>query len=404
MLGRYLKWSTPQGGVAFLVDIDALVKTYQEFWRPFDRCFATTLLSLTQYASQHERIEVWGGLFQNGNETNYMVLLAGSVPPSEVVGFFYGQLRQHLPEGAIIFAGSPSVMPPLLPVYAVTESTVYRVAVTEDGTTPTLRVLLKSPDGPMIGQIPAVPVNLAAMLDKFNGVSLLIADLSPETGDVGFTDDGDKLASENGELPPEPPPPPADDAVVEALSPIEEASQSIESLSGSLRVVDADVVFVQEVVPHPSDDEAAYQEPAAEAPVYAEEQPLYADVPTPLTEPPPGFTSAEIPTTIRPPTRQGDGAGTLIDVGDDDIASAKVVSSNALNAITDSELRLILTSAPLEETCQKLAAVLQKQPADIARVYALASGATSVPGPESAFALRARTVASVVGWVLAPKS
>jgi hypothetical protein len=394
MLGRYLKWSTPKGGVAFLVDINALVQAQQEFWRPFDRCFATTLLSLIQYASNSERIEVWGGLFQNGADSNYMVLLSGSVPPPDVVGFFYGQLRQHLPEGAIIFAGSPSVLPPLLPVYAVTEGTVYRVAVTEDGTTPTLRVVLKSPEGPMVGQIPAVPVNLAAMLDKLSGVSLLIADLSPETGDVGFTEEGDKLASENGE-PPEGPQPPAEErfVVTEASAPIDESSQSIESLSGSLRVVDADVVFIQEIVPHPSEE-----------PAYSETAVPHSDADGfPPTEEP-GFPSAELPTTIRPSSRQGGGAGTLIDVGDEDIATAKVVNSAALSAITDSELRLILTSAPLEETCQKLAAVLQKQPADIARVYALASGATAVPGPESAFALRARTVASVVGWVLAPKS
>ena len=395
MLGRYLKWSIPTGGVAFLVDIDALIKTHHEFWRPFDRCFATTLLSLTQYTPPNERLEVWGGLFQSGAEINYMVLLAGSALPSDVVGFFYGQLRQHLPEGAIIFAGSPAALPPLLPVYAVTEGTVYRVAVTEDGTTPTLRVVLKSPEGPMVGQIPAVPVNLAAMLDKVAGVSLLIADLSTETGEGGFTEEGDKLASENGEQPPEPPQPPADDRFVaaEAISPTEEGSQSIESLSGSLRVVDADVVFIEEVALHPS------EEPEEEAQAYAEE-PVYS---TPSTEEP-GFNSTELPTTIRPAPQQGEGAGTLIDVGDEDIASAKLVNGAALNAITDSELRLILTSAPLEETCQKLAAVLQKQPTDIARVYALASGATAVPGPESAFALRARTVASVVGWVLTPKS
>jgi hypothetical protein len=397
MLGRYLKWSTPQGGVAFLVDIDALIKAHQEFWRPFDRCFANALLSLTQYASHTERIEVWGGLFQNGAETNYLLLLAGSALPSEVVSFFYGQLRQHLPEGAILFVGSPSVLPSVLPVYAITEGTVYRVAVTEDGTTPTLRVVLKSPEGPMVGQIPAVPVNLAAMLDKVAGVSLLIADLSNETGGGGFTEEGDKLASENGEQP-EAPQPPNDDKLgaTEAISPVEESSQSIESLSGSLRVMDADVVFIEEVVPHPS------EEPAEEVSQTYVAEPPYSDVIA--KEPQPSADANEIPTMIRPAASPEKSAGTLIDIGDDDIASAKVVNGTALNAITDSELRLILTSAPLEETCQKLAAALQKQPADIARVYALASGATAVPGPESAFALRARTVASVVGWVLAPRS
>jgi hypothetical protein len=397
MLGRYLKWSTPQGGVAFLVDIDALIKAHQEFWRPFDRCFANTLLSLTQYASHTERIEVWGGLFQNGAETNYLLLLAGSALPSEVVSFFYGQLRQHLPEGAILFVGSPSVLPSVLPVYAITEGTVYRVAVTEDGTTPTLRVVLKSPEGPMVGQIPAVPVNLAAMLDKVAGVSLLIADLSNETGEGGFTEEGDKLASENGEQP-EAPQPPNDDKLgtTEAISPVEEGSQSIESLSGSLRVMDADVVFIEEVVPHPS------EEPAEEVSQTYVAEPLYSDVIAKELQP--SANTNEIPTMIRSAASLEKSAGTLIDIGDDDIASAKVVNGTVLNAITDSELRLILTSAPLEETCQKLAAALQKQPADIARVYALASGATAAPGPESAFALRARTVASVVGWVLAPRS
>jgi hypothetical protein len=110
----------------------------------------------------------------------------------------------------------------------------------------------------------------------------------------------------------------------------------------------------------------------------------------------------EVPTTVRA-SSQGDGVSTLIDIDDGDIASARVVSGAALNALSDGELRLILTSAPLHETCQKLAAALNRSPEEIARVYALASGAPAAPGPESTFALRARTVAHVVGWVLAPK-
>jgi hypothetical protein len=412
MLGRYMKWSTPQSGVAFLVDIDAVVKVHHEFWRPFDQSFASTLLLLIQHASQSERIEVWGGVYHESGETHYMVLLAGNVPPSDVVSFFYGQLRQRLPEGAIIFAGSPSMLPALLPVYAVTENTVYRCAVTEDGTAPTLRVLLKSPEGPLIGQIPAVPVNLAAMLDKIPGVSLLIADLSPETGDAGLTEDGDRIKSASGEAPaPSEIQPALDEMVVSAvaISTPEEETETADSSVGAVKIVESDVVFVQEVS-HPMEENLVPPPDPPSEPVILPQTPEAEPIPEPapevFAEPAQenNYDSTEIPTTVREVSAQGDGPSTLINIDDEDIASTKMVRGSALNTITDSELRLILTSAPLEETCQKLAAVLQKQPADIARVFALASGAPAVPGPEASLALRARTVASVVGWVLAPKN
>lgn len=486
MLGRYRKWSSPKTGIAFLFDIEVLSKTYGEVWRPFDRTFVESLLPMVEVVEGEERLEVWGGVWQEGGEVSLFALLAGVQLSSESISAFYGRLRQKLPEGTVVFAGSPQKLPTLVPLFGVSKEGVFRCAVSVEGASPVLRLLVYGADGPVFSAVAPTPVNLAATVDKIQGVSVRVADMSLE-GAARYSEEGDRIDAEaapsespasaeateevkgvesgGGEEGPDASAPPAAKEG-EALSPSSEEAFEVISESGpptpggSFVISESDVVSVRSVVPGEevdsqgvevisdssiqvvTDDDIKEEISIHDAAREQEEIDLYSPppldlipVPPPLSDPvdtaalmellPPGSVlpapAGEPAPEDGPVSEEGPApeekkihpllrfAGvsaerTLIDIGDDDITEARPIQvSSPLSSLSDGELRVILTAAPTRETCDRLGEAFGRSPSEIARVFALASGAPCTSEAEGAFAVRAKGVARSVGWVLVPE-
>jgi hypothetical protein len=191
MLGRYRKWTLPQGGVALLVDVAGLSRAAADPWRLLDRALASALLPLSIKPPTDDRIEVWGGL-EGGGET-LALLVAGFPLPSEILAAMFSALCRELPEGVVSYAGAAAARPELLPMYAATAGHVYRCAVSREGSAPSLQILVRGPEGVLLSAVTPSPVNIAAVVDKLPGVSVVVADMAGGAG-AGYTEDGDRIS------------------------------------------------------------------------------------------------------------------------------------------------------------------------------------------------------------------
>lgn len=448
MRAEQSRWAVPTQGTAFLFDLESIARQ-GELWRQLDRAVIEALVAAGAPAQSQAgaRFALWGGL-QHGGST-LLLLLAEIGPGHAFVKDLYEALRPRLPEGGIIFAGAPLQLPELWPLYAVAEGQVLRCAVSAGAAPPALRVLSKQARGASFVAVSPAPIHLAALVDKMEGVGVLVTELERPSRGERLNEEGDRVDSQGDSAdpptvmhPPDEPPkgmlpsPKPFEALDGPASPmpfvaapviaregalVAPAQAPRYTPSGSLLVADADVIAVQELVP------------SAALP------PLPEEVSLPMPSDGQGARAALL-------ARLGGASSerTLVDIGDEDIAAevltgaeaapgltstekmaplpeepeivaafalqapARAISSPGMAAVTplaalkDGQLRLILTAAPLRESCDRLAEVLERAPAEIARIFALASGALPTTEAEMAFALRVRATARAVGWVLVP--
>ena len=447
MTARFRGWSVPTSGTAFLFDVEAIARR-GELWRQLDRALLESLRAVDAAPSlgphgpgagagpyrspalaepEEARLELWGGLAPGSG--HLLVLLAEVGPADPVSRDLYERVAARLPPASILFAGTPLHLPELWPLYAAAEGQVFRCAVSVAGAPPALRVLVRRPEGLLFSAVSPAPVNLSALVDKLDGVNILVAELEGGRGER-LNEEGDRVDSRDGAsepptvlVPPEEPPkgtvpsPTPFTPLDQPPSPLPFSVDTVsipgsvlvsESLLGlntadslgvrSLEVSDADVIAVEVV-------EAGVVEVSEDA-VLAEmvAAPHVALPPLPVEVSLPGPSSGGGVLLAR--FGGANAESTLVDVGEEDIErvvhAAPEPSVPPLASLSDVELRLILTAPPLREQCERLSQALGRTPGEVARIFALASGSEPRSEIERAFAARVYAVSRAVGWVLGP--